>query len=132
MKEVIDSRFLIEHFYSDEAETKRKTSLKLRELIQRREGLLPTIVIGETVQVICQNVGREEAEACYLSIIRSGLRVQDLNKDIARQTGLLKCRYRKIPMGDCVIASTAMINQAMVLSDDPHFDAIKELKRTWI
>jgi predicted nucleic acid-binding protein len=35
-------------------------------------------------------------------------------------------------MGDCIIASTAIANQARVLSDDPHYDAIKETKRTWI
>jgi len=130
--EVVDSRFLVEHFYSTEAETKQKTSRKLRELIQRKEGLLPTIVIGETVQIVCGKIGKEEAEACYLSLIRSGLRIQDLDQDIARQAGLLKCRYRNIPMGDCIIAATAIINKARVISDDQHFDDIKETKRGWI
>jgi len=129
---VVDSRFLVEHFYSTEAETKRKTSKKLRELIQRKEGLLPTIVIGETVRIVCEKVGKAEAETCYLSLIRSGLRIQDLNRDIAKQAGLLKCQHRNIPMGDCIIASTAIINQARVLSDDPHFDLIKEIKHSWI
>ncbi len=75
MNEVVDSRFLVEHFYSTEAETKHKTSKKLRELIQRKEGLIPTMVIAETFQIVCTKVGREEAEACYFSIIRSGLRI---------------------------------------------------------
>ncbi len=35
-------------------------------------------------------------------------------------------------MGDCIIAATALITHARVLSDDPHFDAIKEIKRIWI
>lgn len=132
MKEVVDSRFLVEHFYSAEAETKNKTSRKLRELIQRKEGLLPTIVISETVQIICEKVGKEEAEACYLSLIRSGLQIQNLDQNIAKKAGLLKCQYRNLPMGDCIIASTAIINKAKILSDDPHFDATKEIKRTWI
>lgn len=132
MREVVDTRFLIEHFYSDQTETRRKTSKKLRELIQHEEGLLPTIVICESVQVTCKKRGREEAEIRYLSLIRSGLKIQDLNKDIAREAGLLKCRHRSIPMGDCVIAAIAIVNKAKVLSDDPHFDAIKEIKRTWI
>jgi len=132
LREVVDSRFLVEHFYSTEAETKHKTSKKLRELIQRQEGLLPTVAIGETVRIVCEKVGRGDAEACYLSMIRSGLRIQDLDQKIAMQSGLLKCQYRNVPMGDCIIASTAMVTQARVLSDDPHFDVIKEIKRTWI
>lgn len=132
MDEVVDTRFLIEHFYSAEAETKRKTAKKLRELTERREGVLPTIVIGETIQTICEKVGRKEAETCYLSLIRSGLQIQDLNQNIAKEAGLLKCRYRNIPMGDCIIAATAAVKRAKVLSDDQHFNLIREIKRVWI
>jgi predicted nucleic acid-binding protein len=132
LKEIIDTRFLVEYFYSAEAETKHKASKKLRELTKRKEGLLPTIVIGETVHIVCEKVGKEDAESCYLSLVRSGLQIQDLNQEIARQAGLLKCRHRNIPMGDCIIAATAITNKAKVLSDDPHFDAVKEIKRTWI
>jgi predicted nucleic acid-binding protein len=132
LKEVLDSRFLIEHYYSTNTETKQKTSKKLRELIQHNEGLLPTIVISETIKIICEKIGREEAENCYLSITTSGLQIQNLTPPIAKQAGLLKCRYSNIPMGDCIIASTAIINQARVLSDDPHFGSIKEIKRSWI
>lgn len=132
MKEVMDSRFLIEHYYSQESETKQKTSRKLRELGQRNEGLLPTIVISETVQTVCQRVGKEEAEICYQSLVASRLEIQNLNQTIAKQAGLLKCQYKKVPMGDCIIAATAISNQARILSDDPHFDTIKETKRTWI
>ena len=132
MKEVLDSRFLIEHYYSTNTETKQKTSKKLKELIQRNQGLLPTIIISETIKIICEKMGREEAEICYLSIIASGLQIQELNPKIAKQAGLLKCQYKNIPMGDCIIASTAIINQAKILSDDSHFDSIKETKRSWI
>ena len=132
MKEVIDTRFLAEHFYSNQAETKRKTTKKLRELTEKREGILPTIVLSEIVQITCETRGKEEAEIRYIALIGSGLQIQDLNQNIAKQAGLLKCQYRNIPMGDCIIASTAIINQARVLSDDPHFDNIKETKRTWI
>jgi predicted nucleic acid-binding protein len=132
LKEVLDSRFLIEHYYSTNTEIKQKTSKKLKELIQRNQGLLPTIVISETIKIICEKMGREEAEICYLSIIASGLQIQNLNSAIAKQAGLLKCQYKNIPMGDCIIASTAIINQAKILSDDPHYDNIKETKRNWI
>lgn len=132
MKEVVDTRFLMEHFYSTSTETKRRTSKKLRELIKSKTGLLPTIVICETVHVTCEKRGREDAETRYLSLIRSGLQLQDLNQNIAKEAGLLKCKHRHIPIGDCIIAATAITNRAKVLSDDTHFDAIKEIKRTWI
>lgn len=45
---------------------------------------------------------------------------------------MLKCQHRNVPMGDCVIVATAIINNARVISDDPHFDQIKNIKRAWI
>lgn len=132
MKEVLDSRFLIEYYYSDNKETKQKTSRKLKDLIQRKEGVLPTIVISETIRTVCCKVGKDEAEICYFSIVTSGLLIQDLNPKIAKDAGLLKCQHKNLPIGDCIIAATAIQNHARILSDDPHFDSIKETKRTWI
>ena len=132
MKEVLDSRFLVEHYYSDSKETKKKTTKRLRDLIQFKEGIVPTIVISETVNIICEKLGKEEAEICYLDIMTSSLQIQELNSKIAKQAGIIKCQHRNIPMGDCIIAATAIANHARILSDDPHLDDIKETKRTWV
>jgi predicted nucleic acid-binding protein len=132
LKEVLDSRFIIEHYYSANEETKQRTRRKIRDLTQRGEGFIPTIVISETIQAVCAKIGKQEAEICYVSILASGLSIQNLNPSIAKEAGLLKCRYPNIPMGDCIIAATAIANQARVLSDDPHFDVMKETKRSWI
>jgi len=122
----------MEHFYSDQEEVRRKTSKKLRELTEHNEGILPTITINEIVRITCEKRGKEEAEARYLALIGSKLQIQNLDQNIAKEAGLLKCRYRNVPTGDCIIAATATINKAQVLSDDPHYDTIKETKRTWI
>lgn len=132
MKEVLDSRFLIEHYYSTSTETRQKTSHRIRELARRKEGILPTIVISETIQTVCSKIGKEEAEICYQTILASGLQIQSLTPTIAKQAGLIRCQHKNTPMGDCIIAATAIANQARILSDDPHFDTIKETKRTWI
>lgn len=132
MKEVLDTRFFTEHFYSDQTHTKQKTAKKLEELIQRNDGILPTIVIAEIIQITCEKRGKELAETRYHALMESRLHIQTLTPTIAKQAGLIKCQHKNIPMGDCIIASTAIVNQARILSDDPHFDNIKETKRSWI
>ena len=132
MKEVVDTRFLMEHFYSDQPEIRRKTSQRIRELAQRGEGIIPTIVIGEVVRITCTKRGAEEANLRYLSLLASNLEIRDITADIAKEAGLLKCRYPSFPMGDCIIVSVAKMEGARVLSDDTHFDDIKEIKRVWI
>lgn len=82
--------------------------------------MLPTIVICEIVKVLCEKLGKDAAETCYLSLVGSGLQIQDLDRNIAKLAGLLKCQHRDVPIGDCVIASTAIVNRARILSDDPH------------
>lgn len=79
MKMVLDSRFIMEYFYSDKTDTKQKATKKLKDLIQHKEGILPTIVISETIQTICEKIGKEEAEICYANLTQSGLKIQKPN-----------------------------------------------------
>jgi len=130
--EVIDSRFLMEYFFSKDDEFKSKAPKRLALLVEKRTGILPTIVLTETVRYVCEKRGAEEASIRYLALIRSGLKVADLNGGIARDAGLLKCRHPNVPTGDCIVASVARANKAKILSDDKHFDEIKGTMRTWL
>lgn len=130
--EVIDSRFLLEYFLSNNEDVKLKTSRHLRDLVRKRSGILPTIVVTETVRYVCEKRGAEEAKIRYLSMARSGLLIADLTGEIAREAGLLKCTHPTVPTGDCIVASTALARKAKILSDDKHFDEIKNLSRIWI
>jgi predicted nucleic acid-binding protein len=132
LKQVLDSRFLVEYYYSDNAETRRTASQKMKELIQTGTGIIPTIVICKITQLICSREGKQKAEMIYLSIMASGIKVESLGPSVAMDAGVLKSRYRHVPMGDCIIAATAVRNQARIVSDDPHFDLMKETKRTWL
>ncbi len=132
MKQVIDTRFFIEHFYSKDKEVMRRTKARLEELKRKGLGIIPTVVIGEVVKITCERRGIEEARIRYASLLRSGLEIRDLDPEVAEKAGILKCKYSDVPMGDCVISAIAMMAGARVLSDDPHFDAIKEVKRIWI
>jgi predicted nucleic acid-binding protein len=132
LKQVLDSRFLIEYYYSDNAETRKTAGQKVKELIQTGTGVIPTIVICEIIQLICSREGKQKAEMIYLSIMASGIKVESLSPSIAMEAGVLKSKYRHVPMGDCIIAAIAIRNQARIVSDDPHFDLMKETKRTWL
>ena len=132
MKQVLDSRFLLEYYYSQDKETRQKANQKMRELTQTGNGIIPTIVLCETIQIICSREGKDKAEMIYLSIVTSGMKMEDLSPSIAKEAGILKSTYKHIPVGDCIIAATAIRNQAKIISDDPHFDSIKETKRAWV
>ena len=132
MKQVLDSRFLVEYYYSEDKEIRHKTNQKMRELTQTSNGIIPTIVISETIQLICSREGKEKAEMIYLSIITSKIKMESLSPSIAKEAGILKSTYKQVPLADCIIAQTAIKNQARIISDDSHFDFIKETKRTWL
>ncbi len=129
---VIDTRFLVECFYSRDPEKQRRLRKLLEELIAEKRGILPTIAIAEIVQETCRRRGVEEAKVRYYSLLRNGLEVAPIGPDVALQAGLLKCKHPNVPIGDCLIAAIAITRKAAVLSDDPHFDEIKGVKRTWI
>ncbi len=104
----------------------------MRELTAKCEGVIPTIVIAEITRITCDRIGRDMAESRYSALVQSGLQIQELTANIAKDAGLLKSKHKNLPMGDCIIAATAIANQARIISDDQHFDQITETKRTWI
>jgi len=132
LKEVLDTRFLREYFYPAQNENNPKLSRKLQMLINDSEGILPTIVIAEIIQITCALRGKDMAQSRYQALVQSGLEIQNLTPEIAQQAGIFKCQYSNLPMGDCIIAATAILNHARILSDDPHFDLIGETKRVWL
>jgi len=132
LKFVLDSRFLIEYYYSQSIDTRQKVNQKMRELIKNGNGIIPTIVICETIQLIYSKEGKQKAEMIYLSIVSSGIKIENLSPNIAKDAAILKSTYRHVPIGDCIIAATAIKNQARILSDDTHFDLVEATKRTWL
>jgi len=63
--EVLDTRFLSEYFYSTVAEVNAKTTRRLKELVAKNEGVMPTIVVAEIVQITCERRGKDMAERFY-------------------------------------------------------------------
>ncbi|RLE68408.1 MAG: hypothetical protein DRJ34_03055 [Thermoprotei archaeon] len=132
MKTVVDTRFLVEYFYTKDKRVKEKIIRKFRELVSRNKGILPTIVISEIIKITCKRRGIDEAEARYHFLLQVGFNIAYLTPEIAKEAGILKCKYENIPIGDCIIASIAKRYGAKILSDDPHFNIIKEVEKEWI
>jgi len=132
LKEVLDSRFLITHYFSKDEATLSRTRARLAALRQGRRGVLPTVVVAEVMNTVCQKTGRDEARSRFRSLEHAGLEVVPLDPSLAREAGLIKCAHRDIPMSDCIIAATALRLGALVVSDDPHFSKIRGLRTTWI
>ncbi len=132
MKEILDSKFLLTHYGAKDEEILSRTRTKLAALRRERRGVLPSIVIAEVVNAICQEAGRPEALAQLRALEHAGLEVVPLDAGLAREAGLLKCVHRDIPMADCVIAATALRLRGRVVTNDPHFSKMKGLRTTWI
>jgi predicted nucleic acid-binding protein len=126
-----DTTFFTLHYFSSEETVLSKTKkilINIRKL--GNEGLLPTIVLGEFYVLTRKKAGRDIAEKYFNELANSGLRIIDLTKDIAKQAGVLRHKYKeKIPWGDCIIAATAFLNKTeILLTEDPHFKLLKEVK----
>lgn len=132
MKEILDSKFLLTHFGAKDEEVLSRTRTKLAALRRERRGVLPSIVVAEVANAICQGAGRAEALAKLRAIEHAGLEVVELNPELAREAGFLQCMHRDLPMADCLIAATALRLKGRVVSDDPHFSRIRGLRTTWI
>jgi len=105
---------------------------KMEELSENGNGIIPTMALCELIRLVCSTERKEKVEMVYSSLTESGITIESLTSAIAKEAGILKSVHGDLPVGDCVIAATAIKNQAKIISDDPHFDIIKEIKRIWL
>ena len=54
-----------------------------------------------------------------------------VDDQIAQVSAELRHKYQ-LPMGDSMIAATALMLKAVCITDDPHFKQIKEIQTAWI
>ncbi|MEM2970806.1 MAG: PIN domain-containing protein [Candidatus Bathyarchaeia archaeon] len=126
-----DTAFFVLHYFSSEESVLNKTQKILTQCRKLgNEGILPTMALGEFYALTRKKAGRDIGEKYFKELINSGLNVVDLTIDIAKQAGMFRHKYKgKIPWGDCIIAATALLEKAeILLTEDPHFKQIKEIK----
>jgi predicted nucleic acid-binding protein len=127
---VLDTTFLILHYFSDNATVTAKT----REVLKGsrklgNKGIVPTIVLAEFYAQTYKRAGRDVAEKYFMEIANSGLVIAPLTQEISHGAGLLRSEYQeKVPWGDCIVAATALQSKAkFVLTEDPHFSDLNEI-----
>lgn len=132
MPRTIDTRFFLTHYLAHTDQLKSRTSRKMVEL-QREIAIVPTIVLHEIYKFMYENVGKEVAELRVDSIIASRFRIVELTTRIAVTSANLRCRYRGLPTADSIVGATSIETRSRrVLSDDPHFKEIREIRSEWI
>ncbi len=127
----LDTSFLILHYFSKKPDVLRRSKAVLHYCkLAENKGILPTVVLAESYAINRGAAGRDVAELRFRELVDSGLRIVPLSQEAARESGVLRVKYQeKIPWGDCFIAATHMAEKAdLVLSEDPHFKQIREVK----
>jgi predicted nucleic acid-binding protein len=123
---VYDTRFFMELYYSkDEAWLK-----KLKEEKSRKEKYVSAVVIHEVYKLSLAREGRETARL-KIAVLKQDFKIVPVDDEVAKISAELRHKY-KLSMGDSMIAATASMLNAICVSDDPHFQQIKEIQTTWI
>jgi len=134
MKAVIDTRFFIESFASEDEKFIKwaKTTLDTLER-KTNSGIVPSIVIHELYKIQLQRLGKEVAEIKVNTVLKSDLQIVNLDPPIAIEAAKLRCKYADLPTADAVIAATAIkTGSDCILTDDNHIKSIKETKTRWL
>jgi predicted nucleic acid-binding protein len=124
---VFDTRFFMEHYYSQNENTLKKTKEAIRKSGER---FISAIGIHEVYQLTLKQEGRETA-ILRTALLEKDFKVVKVDAEIAKSSAELRHKY-EMSMADSIIAATASSLKATCLSDDPHFKAVKEIKTTWI
>jgi predicted nucleic acid-binding protein len=122
-----DTRFLIELFYTDEAETKVKIK---NTLLASRPNFLSTAALSEIYKLTLEREGKGVAELRTSSLSRD-FRLVNVDKEVAVHAAQIK-HIHEIPFADSLIASTARVLKVPCYTDDPHFRGIEGVTAKWI
>ncbi len=125
-KRLYDTRFFFDYFYSEDTDLVKRLS---QEVKSTKEKLVSVLTIHELHHISMKRSGREVA-ALRSHTISAEFRLVDVDYAIAVQSAELRST-RKMPMADSVIAATAQVNGCTLVSDDPHFKEIPNLKTKW-
>ncbi len=125
-KAVYDTRFFVELFYSKDKQLRNR----IREEKRNREKFISAIAIHEFYNISLVREGRETAKL-RTALIKKEFQIIPVDDKVAQESADLRHKYN-LSMGDSMIAATALLLDAVCISDDPHFKQIKEIKSAWL
>lgn len=125
-KAVYDTRFFIDLFYSTNQSTLTQLKEELR-LNPRR--LVSVVTVYETHRLNQRREGKTVATLRSETIQRD-FSVIPLDYELSIHAAQIAEQHR-IPLADSVIAATALHHNVPVVTDDPHFALIEDVKTRW-
>ena len=123
---VYDTRFFTQLYRSNDDETRKK----IRAEMTRKEKYVSPVVIHELYHTSIATDGRETAKT-KVAYVKEDFEIIPVDTQIAEISAELRHKYH-IPMGDSMIAATALILKAVCITDDQRIKQIKEIQTTWI
>lgn len=126
MREVYDTRFFVEYFYTSDEKLLKKMKEDLRKT---RDRYISVISIHEVYNLTLAKEGRKAAKS-RTEILKRDFKAVKVDADLASKSAELRHRYR-IPMADSIIAATACKLRASVVTDDEHFKLVKKTRVKW-
>ncbi len=122
-----DTRFFVEHYYSENAEVTASTA---REIRKQKEKSVSSIVVHELYRLTLQKEGRQVA-GLRAELLSKDFRIVPVDAQLAIASAELRQKYGT-PMADSIIAATAISLRADCVTDDPHILKIREVRTRWI
>ncbi len=132
-KALFETRFFI-HFFASADPSKHR---KLFDLMRRYDSrLVSAITLLEIYKLSIEREGKDAAELRAARITKEFMSIP-VNDSTAIRGAQLKhaAKVRNnedVPMADSLIAATSVLNDAVCITDSPHFDKIPQVKRKWI
>lgn len=117
---VVDSSGWLEYFTAGQNAAFFKPALEDKEHL-----IVPVICLYEVFKLTLLRKGEEDA-LHIAGIMSTGISV-DVSREIALSAGQLSIKY-KIPMADSLILATARQHQAILWTQDEHFNGIPRVK----
>lgn len=131
MTGVADTRLLLTFHFPPNDDVKARVS-RLMNTELSAGLLIPSIVWTEYIKIAGAREGRDAAENQLRQIEDRGAKTVPIEKETGRLAGRLLLKHRQLPIGDALIAATAILRKTEhVVTDDPHYDALN-VKTRWL
>lgn len=124
MTGIADTRLLLTIEFPLDMKTKKQVEdATTRELAHHL--LAPSIVLTEYLKIAGARIG-EGAARLRLKLLKDrGLRVMEVNEEMALSAGSLLLKHPDTPIADAIIASPVKMARAdYVVTDDPHYKGL--------